>query len=262
MSSPAVYENIKIIQQIGQGYSAVVQLVQRSGELVALKVFKEKQLELFENEKRIMQLLDGIQGVVKYRESINNSIMMDYAKQGNMLEYLQSHKINHQQARKFFMQLIKIVQNIHLKGVAHRDLKLENILLDERFDLLLCDFGFASVFIDDKGKRIKINNFVGTPQTAAPELYLRQPYYPAEADLFQLGVILFQLCSGTSPFGQASQTDKAYNLIYKNQCKMFWSAHKLDFSEDLKHLIEKLLSFNPNQRLSIDEILMHPWMQH
>lgn len=69
--------------------------------------------------------------------------------------------------------MIQIISEIHKKGVAHRDLKLENILLDDNFNILICDFGYAINFLDAQSKRIKINTYVGSPSTAAPEIFLQ-----------------------------------------------------------------------------------------
>ncbi|CAK75769.1 unnamed protein product (macronuclear) [Paramecium tetraurelia] len=263
MSQTSKEEEYSIISKIGCGFSADVQLVSRSGELMALKVYKAKQDQLYENEIRIMNKLSHISGVIRIRESeLRGCIMMDYAKYGNLLQYLQQSRLEESIARSFFKQMIFIIDKIHKMGVAHRDLKLENILLDDQYKLKICDFGFAVQYLDEQGRRIKVNDYVGTPQTAAPEIYLRQPYHPVEADLFQLGVILFQICAGSSPFHNANiKSDPNYQLIYRQQIGKFWEKHQFEFSAQLKDIIVKLLAFNPNRRLSIPEIQSHPWMQ-
>ncbi|CAD8118934.1 unnamed protein product [Paramecium sonneborni] len=251
-----------VVTKIGQGYSADVQLVNRCGQLMAMKVFKQQQQSLYENEIKMMQLLSNIPGVIRVREcECDGCIMMDYAKQGNLLQYLKLQKFTEEFSRHYFKQIIQIISEIHKKGVAHRDLKLENILLDDNFNILICDFGYAIKFMDAQGKRIKINNYVGSPSTAAPEIFLQQPYHGIEADLFQLGVILFQITSGFCPFQTANiKSDQVYQLIYRKQHNKFWEIQQVDFSPELKDLIIKLLAFNPNQRLSISEIQTHPWI--
>ncbi|CAD8066778.1 unnamed protein product [Paramecium sonneborni] len=263
MSQTSIEEEYSVISKLGCGFSADVQLVQRSGELMALKVFKAQKDKLYENEIRIMNKLSHISGVIRIRESlIRGCIMMDYAKYGNLLQYLQQSRLEENIARSFFKQIIFIIDKIHKMGIAHRDLKLENILLDDQYKLKICDFGFAVQYLDEQGRRIKVNDFVGTPQTAAPETYLQQPYHPVEADLFQLGVILFQICAGSSPFHNANiKCDANYQFIYRQQTGKFWEKHQSEFSPELKDIIVKLLAFNPNRRLSISEIQSHPWMQ-
>ena len=123
-------------------------------------------------------------------EDPNKFILMEYAQQGNMLEFLQKSPLPEPISRAYFRQLLQstilfkyyiVLENIHKRNIVHRDIKLENLLLDEEFHLKVCDFGFAAKFMDQQGKKIKMNEYlnfiifyirhVGTTSTAAPELY-------------------------------------------------------------------------------------------
>ena len=95
--------------------------------------------------------------------------------------------------------MISAILYMHMRGVAHRDLKLENILLDENFNLKITDFGFATKIDGNNGSGL-CSQKVGTECYMAPEILLNMPYQPMVADLFAFAVILFILMSGNPPF--------------------------------------------------------------
>lgn len=100
------------------------------------------------------------------------------------------------QARFFFKQLCESLKYIHSQGIVHRDLKLDNILIDDRNNLKLIDFGFSICV--DKDQKLKI--FCGTPSFMAPEIVQKKDYNGFATDIWSLGVILFVMLSGGYPF--------------------------------------------------------------
>jgi len=95
--------------------------------------------------------------------------------------------------------LLLVTQYFHSKGVAHRDLKLENILLDSEFNVKIAHFGFAGPIQGRDGSGY-LNTYLGTKAFMAPEILLKESYQGHVVDLFALGIILFILYSGHSPF--------------------------------------------------------------
>ena len=89
---------------------------------------------------------------------------------------------------------------MHGKGFAHRDLKLENILLDSNYNIKLIDFGFATQLVNPGNGSPNLTQTVGTVGYAAPEIHLMVPYKGREVDIFALGVILFIMATGHPPF--------------------------------------------------------------
>ena len=120
--------------------------------------------------------------------------------QHNLFDFCKTMGGMGEEAGKFFLhQIINVAEYIHQKGIAHRDIKLENILLDSQLNLKLLDFGLSSQ------KNIEsLRDQVGTDQYMAPEIHAGKVYHGAEIDMFSIGVILFQIVQGTSPFFTAT----------------------------------------------------------
>ena len=151
----------------------------------------------------------------------------------------------------------------HNAGVAHRDIKPQNLLLDSRFNIKLTDFGLSKVFESDADAIMK-TTYVGTRGYQAPELLLDKPYDLA-CDIFSMGVVLFILITGYPPFEQAHYSDRWFRPIEKGDYAKFWKYHAgCSISNDAKckELLEKMLCFNPKERITIAQIKKHPWFNN
>lgn len=161
--------------------------------------------------------------------------------------------------------MLQALHLVHSKGACHRDLKPENILLDENYNAQIADFGFAAPIEGRDGSGF-LHTVLGTQSYMAPEITARQPYMGHVIDLFALGVILFIMYSGHPPFNQAVPKDPHYKLLVKFRPDMFWRSHEQGkpagfFTEEFKDLITNMLAHNPSSRLSMADIIGHPWMQ-
>merc|ERR1719283_811948 len=114
-------------------------------------------------------------------------------------------------ARTYFRQSVIGLEACHNAGVAHRDIKPQNLLLDSRFNIKLTDFGLSKVFESDADAIMK-TTYVGTRGYQAPELLLDQPYDLA-CDVFSMGVVLFILITGYPPFEQAHYSDRWFRSL-------------------------------------------------
>ena len=151
---------------------------------------------------------------------------------------------------------------MHEAGVCHRDLKLENILLDEHFDLKLIDFGSAC--LNDQ----RCSDFVGTKNYMAPEVLLKAAAYePHLADIFSLGIILFNLYSGSAPFTVAKMDDPFYRR-FVTATDSFWELHERGrqsqsegesqfFTDEFRELIEGVLALEPSKRMTLTQMREH-----
>ncbi|KAJ9113947.1 hypothetical protein QFC19_000142 [Naganishia cerealis] len=139
---------------------------------------------------------------------------------------------------------------MHRKGAVHRDLKLENILLDGECQVKVGDLGFAREWA--RGQRL-LETFCGTTGYASPEMLQGRKYAGAEADVWSLGIILYTLLCGGLPFDDDDE-EVMKSFIYKGEYEEpEW------LSEEAKDLIRNILQLEPVKRLSIEEILRHPW---
>ena len=184
---------------------------------------------------------------------------------GELFDFVALEYFNERTSRYFFKQMLQAMHYIHSKGTAHRDLKPENIMLDDQFNVRIADFGFAAPIQGRDGSG-SLKTHLGTQAYMAPEILAKEPYQGHVVDLFALGIILFILYSGHPPFQLADPRDAHYKLIASNRADLFWKTHESRkqagfYSDDFKDLITNMLQLLPNQRLSMADIIGHPWMQ-
>lgn len=140
--------------------------------------------------------------------------------------------------------------------MVHRDLKLENILVDDQINLKVADFGFATY------KKInKLKSYRGTMTYMAPEIKEGKQYDGRQIDIFSTGVILFIIVQGIFPFKEAKKDEYFYNLILNNKLDTYWKkVGGNSLSDDFKDLILKMFSYDGSKRPTIDQLKAHPWI--
>lgn len=193
-------------------------------------------------------------------------IVLEYAQRGELFDLLKELTyFPIELAQTYFKQILSALQYLHKRDIVHRDIKAENILIDQDYNLKLADFGYAG---RDSGN--VFTTPVGTSIYFAPEIHDGLPHSAKKADLFAAGMILFLMVVGHMPFCKADRKDEVYNLRRQNDFKGFWDFHaqlsrKLcghaDFPESFKKLIWEMFDPNPDQRPSISAILSHEFMK-
>lgn len=125
-------------------------------------------------------------------------IVMEYASGGDLLSFMKKRRsVNEDEAKVIFRQVVNSVGHCHCRSVLHRDVKLDNILIDSSGRIKLCDFGISRIITDH---REIIREQCGTPAYISPEIMLDKGYNGFKSDIWSLGIILFALVCGTLPF--------------------------------------------------------------
>ncbi|KAK0543691.1 hypothetical protein OC846_006326 [Tilletia horrida] len=169
---------------------------------------------------------------------------------GELYDYLVERGVLPEaEAQRLFGQLCLAVAYIHDRGIVHRDLKLENVLLDEMCNVKLGDFGFTREY----ERRKLMDTFCGTTGYAAPEMLAGKKYTGQEVDIWSLGIILYALVTGSLPFDDDDEDVMRLKILQGDY------VIPDELSEDAKDLIRSILKQNPNERLGIRAILSHPW---
>ncbi|GAA5985564.1 hypothetical protein JCM10908_007024 [Rhodotorula pacifica] len=169
---------------------------------------------------------------------------------GELFDYLvEQTRLSLAETRRIFGQLVLGVAYLHGEGVVHRDLKLENVLLDENVNVKIADLGFGREF--EKGRFMETR--VGTLGYMAPEVVAGQRYLGEEVDIWSLGVILFALLTGSLPFDDDDEGIMKQLIL---DCK-YEVPEWLD--EDAASLVQSILVRDPLRRASLKDILSHPF---
>lgn len=184
-------------------------------------------------------------------------ISMEFCPGGDLYRFLASKpfcRLSESEARWIFQQLIVGLSYCHLRGVANRDLKLENILLDtvdpHRPLIKICDFGYSKHEMNSSAK-----SGVGTTPYMAPEVLLGSISYNAKgADVWSAGVLLFTLLEGRLPF-DSTQSSFARRVVSGE----FEFSPDISVSDSYKDLLSHLLQPDPSRRATVEQIMQHEW---
>ena len=151
-----------------------------------------------------------------------------------------------------FIQIATAVRFCHKKSIIHRDIKLDNVLLDDDDVCKLCDFGVSRSLSPHK----VIQEQCGTPAYLAPEIVKDEGYSGFKADVWSLGVLLYVLVTGIMPF-RASTVEELNKKILKGS---FEFPERTLLSAELKDLIRKMLTVDVGSRIDSSQVLTHPWL--
>lgn len=193
-----------------------------------------------------------------FKKRQNYYLICDYCPGGTLLQFLNKHKLLEQDAKRIFKELCQAVHYLHIdRKVCHKDLKLENVLIDENGHIKLCDFGLA-LYLTHKSysTRFKQQETAGgsLAYTAPEQLIASVSLACPKTDIWSLGVILYALVVGQLPFMDTFDL----RLVQKIQQGAFEMPD--DLSEPLQYLIRACLNKGPDKRPSIDQILKSPWL--
>ncbi|KAF9244878.1 kinase-like domain-containing protein [Melanogaster broomeanus] len=167
------------------------------------------------------------------------------------IEQTKHKRLSEEQARYIMAQVVSAVHYLDIRGISHRDIKDENLVIDKDFNVKLIDFGSATV-VDPNQPRPFYNTFYGTTAYAAPEVLLKRPYQAAPAEIWTLGVLMSYLLTGVSPFPTEEDAIEG--------CIMLSNLPNKRISTPCLHLMSRCLEPDPSRRANIEEVRRHPWL--
>ncbi|CAG2224618.1 MELK [Mytilus edulis] len=229
-------------ETIGSGGFAKVKLGYHSltGEKVAIKIMDKRALG--DDLPRVKTEIEAMKHLCHQHICKLYQVIETEQKVYMILEYCPEGEL----------QIVSAVAYIHSQGYAHRDLKPENLLLDEDQNLKLIDFGLCAK--PQGGMENHLYTCCGSPAYAAPELISGKEYIGSQADLWSMGILLYALLCGYLPFDD----EKIPQLYKKIQSGKYENPPWL--SEESKLLILGMLQVDPQSRLTIKQLITHPWL--
>jgi len=253
------------VKDIGAGNFGVARLCRNlaTGELVAIK-YMERGTKIDENAKReiINHRLLRHPNIVQFRKAVltetHLAIIMEYAAGGELFDRIcDAGRFNENEARFFFQQLISGVSYCHSRGICHRDLKLENTLLDgsPAPRLKICDFGYSKSSLLHSVPK----STVGTPAYIAPEVLISPKYDGKTADIWSCGVTLFVMLVGGYPFEDTADPRNFKKTIAKIINVDYKYPPDVIISQACKDLFSRIFIADPAKRITMDQIVQHDW---
>lgn len=259
---PLVVGNYRFGKTLGRGYSSTVKLGQNmdTGEVVAIKIVRMEMLRAkpmmkgkMRREISVLKLLDhpNICAIIDVFEIPTHLfIVMEFVDGMELFTHIsQRGALPERDVLHFFQQIIRGLEYCHRRLICHRDMKPENILLDRHFNLKIVDFGMTS--LSPPGELLSTS--CGSPHYCDPMVISGGKYNGCKADLWSCGVILYALATGRLPFDD----DNVKRLLKKVQAGKYHMPPNLP--GDLKNLIGRMLTADPDQRITMQEITAHPW---
>lgn len=240
---------------LGEGEFGTVRLAAHieTGEQVAIKAMAKA--HYIPDEVRLQQMMNH-KGVVKILNVIEDDntvyIVMEHMSKGSLFDLLVSgEQLTEAQARKYFLQLIDAVETCHSSNIAHRDLKAQNILLDDHGNAKIADFGLAAEMVPGQ----LLSGCCGSPNYAAPELWNAGAQYQGpEVDVWSCGVVLYALLTSTLAY----DATRLPALVKKIRGASYTVPSTT--SAEANDLLAKMFIVDPAERISMAEIKEHRWV--
>ena len=215
---------------------------------------------------KLIENVDEVSAVLERKQKQSSYIAFEFAENGDLFEIVSKYgAMSEILCRTLFHQLVDAIEHMHSNGVAHLDLKLENLLFDKDFNLKVTDF--------DLSQSLDSTTLIarGTAGYRAPEIKKGLCYNLKAADVYSLAIVLFILFNGSPPYAEIQRAmglefDGLYKLLMRNNTK-FWALHSQYkgnpqyYSQDFKDLINAMLLEEPSQRLTLEEIKQTKWFQ-
>ncbi|GAA6006911.1 hypothetical protein JCM11491_001441 [Sporobolomyces phaffii] len=255
--------DFQVLRRIGQGSFGSVFMIRKrdTQRIYALKVINKSRIttpgalaQVFAERQVLALTVDSpflVSLKFSFQSSTNLFFVIDYKGGGELFQHLQRDggRFEESRVRYYVGEIVLALEYLHERGIVYRDLKPENILLDSNGHVVLCDFGLSKVL---KNEDDRCKTLCGTTSFLAPEVLL-DVGYSYSADWWSLGVLLFEMSWGWSPF-YAETAVEEYERILKSEIKI---PNKGGYSNELKDLVLQLLNRDPETRIKASGIKQH-----
>ncbi|EYU35795.1 hypothetical protein MIMGU_mgv1a005038mg [Erythranthe guttata] len=262
-TAESLIRNYRLGKTLGHGSFGKVKIAEhiRTGHKVAIKILNRRRMKSPDMEEKVRREIKICRlfvhpHVIRLYEVIETPadiyVVMEYVMRGELFDYIvEKGRLQEDEARRFFQQIIAGVEYCHRNMVVHRDLKPENLLLDLKGNVKVADFGLSNIMRDGHFLRTSC----GSPNYAAPEVVSGKLYAGAEVDIWSCGVILYALLCGSLPFDD----ENIPNLFKKIKSGLYTLPSHL--SPGARDLIPRMLIVDPMKRITTREIRQHPWFK-
>ena len=227
-----------------------IKVIQKQG------IIEQKMIPQMNREIEIMYILNNphcLRLKNHFEDDNNFYLVMPLASKGQLYRVLKKfRKFDERTAAQILRETISALSYLHSFNppIIHRDIKPENLLLNEGGRILLADYGWSNFNMEGDVRK----TFCGTPEYIAPEMLLKKGH-DTRVDIWSIGILMFELLSGYSPFVAKSNQELYQNI---RRLKIQWPK---DMPPLAKNLITKILKLNPLDRPSFEEILDHQWFR-
>lgn len=269
-----------VVRMLGEGSYAKVfeviyagsQIPKRYGKRFAMKVIFRAKASKNYTEKfwpRELEVMKTIvhpniirtKDIIEVKDKNIILVVMEYAGGGTLADVLGSEALPEAKARYIISPIFAALEYLHHRNIAHRDIKLENILMTNEGEAKLADFSYSTICSVTDGGHVELSNtHCGTPCYFSPEIIKNEPYNPLASDVWSLGVCLYILTNNRLPFKYDPQNMQA---MLRHQLKREWhfaKQYENILSRDLKDLLSRMLEPNPKKRITMKEAIRHLWI--
>ncbi|KAJ3326263.1 hypothetical protein HDV06_000139 [Boothiomyces sp. JEL0866] len=261
-SKGSVVGNYQLLETIGEGSFAKVKIAihQPTQQKVAIKIIDktkmtdEYSIKNVHREAQVLRSLDH-PNIIKLFEVMetkkNIFLILEYAEGGELLEYIvEKGKLREEEAKRLTKQVLSAIEHAHSMKIVHRDLKAENLLLDENMNIKISDFGLSNYY-DPKNF---LQTCCGSPVYSAPELIDGKHYIGPEVDIWSLGINVYAMVVGDLPFADSNLT-ALYESILKGKYEL--PEH---VTPDCRDFLSKMLQTQPKKRSTCAQLTEHIWL--
>ena len=245
---------------------------------VAIKIYsKSKMMKLEEHsEERPLNEMSAME-IIGYHPNVINAVefcqddhfiysIMEYCNNGELFDFIGRDSLTIPITKIFFKEILTGMQHIHKKGIALRDLSLENVLVSSEGVCKIIDFGMSMLLPRDTntGEILKVRPIrsCGKRNYIAPEtLANAQPFNPQISDIWSAGCLLFIMLTGMPPYETSSNADIRFRYLVSGQLEALMNHWNIKMDPEVIDVLNGIFKLNPDERLTIVEILNHPWFR-